>query len=377
MVVFLDGASHYSTSELSLKWTAVDSSACTFTIEAADGRTEGAIKRVSSSNADSGFLTKAPLYTQDGIWSAQTTGIFGCALKIDDLAGLQDGNPRLPAVNELENAFLVVYSASWATIAFTINTDGTFSVWRLRQLAFGGSILLATSTGGLTSGSYHYVEVKWTMSAGDDGLAQVKIDGNTNLTFNGRTVPNASENFPFAAPAASWTSVTVLGMDSAVSPLLTARMCDVYLADNVEPNGDYLGDISIAVIRHDGEGSVSGWTPSAGDNWEDVDEVPPNSDTDYVETSAVDTRDNYTFEDVPGSPAAIQVCTFTKKTTAGAASLAVSTRQSSTNYDGPSQGLSGTSYQYLLQPYDTNPDTGEQWTQAEMNAGQWGPLKTT
>lgn len=373
MVVFLDGMSHYSASELDKKWTSVSSTDVTWDV-LAEGRTDGCIKRTSTGNGNPcGRLTFTPLFTQDDVWTPTASGVFGCALKVDDLTRLTPGVASLTSF-DLDGAFFTLYNGSRALFAVSLNQDGTFSAYRK---VVGLPVLLGTTVQALNDDEWAYVQIRWFLSTGNDGEIVIKVNGNTVMTFTGRTCPDATDMFPFGATGAEWTSINPMGQASEPSPFLVMRMCDLYLCDRVAPNDDFLGDISIAYIKPDGVGAASGWTPSAGANWECVDEVPPNDETDYVETTTPATRDTYTFEDVLGDPVAIQVCNYCRKDGVGGASVAVVTRQGGVDYDGPEQGIGSTSYDYRLQPYDTNPATSAQWTKAEMDAGEWGPLKVS
>lgn len=369
MLLFMDGASHYSVTELGQKWTSKTDTNVTWAV-AAEGRTDGCVKRTSTGTGDGpGQLGFSPLFNQSGTWTPTASGVFGCALKIDAL-GRVDPTVGTASSFQMENTFFQAMNGIWTMFGVCINQNGTFSVYR--QIAVGGTTtLLATSAEGLDDAEWAYIEIKWTLSTTTGSLI-IHSNGNEILNYSGVLYPSA---FPFTPPTVTWNSILVLGMKSQGSPFLLARMCDVYLLDQTAPNSDFLGDIRVAYIKPNGVGNSSQWTPSAGANWQCVDEVPPNSDTDYVETTTVGNKDTYAFENVTGDPLAIQVCNYCRKTSAAGASLAVVTRQNGTDYEGPTQGLGSTSYDYVLQPYDTNPDTSAQWTQGQMDAGQWGPLK--
>jgi hypothetical protein len=171
-----------------------------------------------------------------------------------------------------------------------------------------------------------------------------------------------------------------MGVNSNVSPLLVLRQCDVYLLDDVaspdpaNPNNDFLGDQRVSYIKPIGPGAETNWTPSAGANWDCVDEVPPD-DAERVTTTAAGTRDTYEFQNVLGDPLAIQTCHFVKKDIDAAAELSTITRHGGVDFDSPAQGIGSTDYDYRLFPEDVNPATNLQYTQAEMDAGEWGPLK--
>ncbi len=373
MILFLDGCSHYSTTELGQKWTALDTTAATWTI-AAEGRTANCIKRVSTSAAAPGYLTFSPLWTQSGTWTQTTSGTFGAALKVDDLVAVEANISS--GVFSVTGGLFAVWNGLWQMAVVGLNTNGTFSLYDIQN-----GTIRATSVRGINDDEWTYLEFQWLISTNPstaDGAFIIRSNGNQIMNYSG--ILYASK-LGFATPTRAWNGITWLGTRSNDSPLLTMRSCDHYLCDRVasvdpsNPNDTFLGDITIDYIKPDGVGAQSDWTPSAGANWECVDEVPPNSDTDYVVSTAVGDRDTYTFEDITGDPKAIQICIYTRKEDASGASIAEITRQGGVDEDGPTHGLGSTAYDYELQPQDVNPATSLQWTEAEVNAGEWGPLK--
>ncbi len=375
MNLFLDGASCYATAQLAGKYTTVDSTARVFTVAPGQGRTDGAIKCVSTSNDVNtpGYLEFGPLYTQAGVWSQQAEGSWGAAIKFQDIARNTGGGFGAGLV--VNGGLFSTWNGGSTNFSLGVNANGTVTAYRPGFL--GGVAQLGTSLTAFQSNQWTYFEVEFKLSQGNDGYIRIWANGNRVLNFVGRTSPNGGDVFPFTPPAALFNTVRVLGGSSQVAPFLTQWMCDEYLNDANAPNASRFGDISIAFIKPDGVGALTEWSPTgAADNYACVNDVPPGGST-YVEALTAGLRDTYTFENVVGDPVAIQVCQYGKKLTASGASLAAITRQGGVNYDGPTQGIGSTNLRYYLQPYDTNPATGQAYTEAEMNAGEWGPLKVS
>lgn len=61
----------------------------------------------------------------------------------------------------------------------------------------------------------------------------------------------------------------------------------------------WCGDGHIVHLKPAGAGNNTGWTPSAGSNYDCVNEVTPNSDTDYISATTAVT-DDYTVDTPPG-----------------------------------------------------------------------------
>lgn len=378
MILFLDGFGHYATADLEKKWTAAGATAVTWSI-AAEGRVANCVKRVSTANTDTpGALTFAPLLTQAGVWTPTISGTFGCALKVDDLNAITVGQTPSVGIFTIGNAFFTLASGAQDLFGVMLNSNGTFSL--IRQSGLSTWDIEANSVQGITEGVWAYVEFQWALSTDDataDGTFKIRVNGTQVLNYTGVLMPADLLGFP--TPAREWTSIRVLGTRSSASPLLTMRMCDVYLADRAGGvNDDFLGDVSIDYIKPNGVGNAGSWTNSgAGANWEDVDDATPNDDTDYIEASAAGTRDSYAFEDVVGNPLAIQIVASVRKTAASAATVTPITRHSGADNDGVAQGVGDESYEYILWPQDENPGTAAPWTEAQLNAAEFGLEKTS
>jgi len=370
MLLFLDGMAHYDTARLAAKYSTADTTYCTYAITA-EGRTGNCVKRTSTSNqGQCGYLAVAPLMTRLGVWSPTKSGVCGFAVKIDDLNKV-NATPSGPAG---DRGFFVVMEGAGAHLSVALNPDGTFTLWRTN---FGYS-LCAQSTEGLQSAAWAYVEFKWRI---DDttGSFEIRVGGTTVLTYSGKTTTNLTN-------LGVWNAVRLLGQVSTpAAPMLTLRMCDLYLADLATAAAadvsDFLGDGTINCIVPNNVGSTTGWSPSGGANWQMVDDRPsPDDDGTYNAASFLNTKDTYAYEDIP--PAAtvkgVQVCILARKETEGTAAVAPIVHQGSTDYVGPTQGVATLAYdRYLTQPYDLNPATTAKFTAGEINAGEFGVVKVS
>jgi hypothetical protein len=153
---------------------------------------------------------------------------------------------------------------------------------------------------------------------------------------------------------------------------------DAYVADDQgTENNDFLGDIRIDAVHPDGAGNYAQMTPSAGDNYECIDETEMD-DSDYVEGANVAEKDSYTYGSVPtdlDDAAIIGLQTKNNCLRTGAASnikIDNFIRTGSTDYSQTSQDLPDTvgmiSGDIIIEdPSDSNP-----WTQAKINACEFG-----
>lgn len=149
---------------------------------------------------------------------------------------------------------------------------------------------------------------------------------------------------------------------------------DIWIADaQGAVNNALPGDLRVHALVSNGAGQYSLWTPSGGENWQCVDEIPPNADTDYVRTDTAEARDSYAFEDIPtaGPIKGVQLNLWARKDDAGTRILRTLVRIAGNNYSGSNRSLSD-SYRDEMQIYDQSPASGADWTVSEINGAEFG-----
>jgi hypothetical protein len=147
-----------------------------------------------------------------------------------------------------------------------------------------------------------------------------------------------------------------------------------YYDNIIVDDANWIGNTRIQAIQVNGPGAFSQFTPSAGANWQNVDEIP-YSETDYNETTDGGKLDTFVHGALTGTPAnikAVQVQARGKligNPTTTNLQLAVGTG-GSLYYSGNqalvvnSKSVSGL--------WEVNPATGQPWTVADVNAAEIG-----
>jgi len=258
-----------------------------------------------------------------------------------------------------------------------LNADGTFSVYRGYNNAPAHMTFLGTSVAGMLSNTWAYVEFKWIIDP-TAGIFQIRSNHLTIFNYSGTT--QSSDNGSYTT---KWTSVRLQQMRAMTGTSLLMWMNDFYLCD-LQGSGDqlrdFLGDQRVQLIMPNGVGNVTGWTGAPAPNWDAVNESgTADDDTAYVTATAINTRDSYTFTDLPAGtvPLGFQTVVLARKDSDGTSLLAPTFRQGGTTYDATAQGVASASqYLYKLQPYDRNPATSARITAAEVNAAEFGVIKT-
>jgi hypothetical protein len=150
---------------------------------------------------------------------------------------------------------------------------------------------------------------------------------------------------------------------------------DFYICDTSGSfNNDFLGDARIKAVFPDGAGNYTEWTPSAGSNYQAVDENPPDDDTTYVSSSTPNQRDTYTFgaSGLPSSTVkAVVVNMQARKDDGGTREIAGMARSSSTDGVAATQTLAS-SYANYQGIFETDPNTSAAWGLSAVDGAEFG-----
>ncbi len=347
----MDSFDHYATADLAEKWTVIGSG---LSINATAGRRgSGSFRSTHSTNASASAISRT-------VPVSGSTAIIGVAVKM---------SVPPPAIT----ALLQVLTGTTTQVTVRINPDLTLSVLR-GAFSTGGTVLGVTSVA-LVAGVFAYVELKVLLHASA---------GTVDLRVNGVSVaPFPLTGLNTAQSGTAWSAFALGQYDggAATGNAHTMDLDDLYVCDGSgsAPWNDLLGDCRVDVRNATGAGASSGWTPSAGANWQNVDDAAPNDDTDYNAAAAAGVTDTFVVEDAPSPGATIfgvQVNLSVKKSDAGACLIAPVVRHAGSDQVGAALAPA-TAYAYGSAVYQTNPGTGEAWTEAGFNAAEFGYKRTT
>lgn len=152
-----------------------------------------------------------------------------------------------------------------------------------------------TSLAILELGNWYVIEIHDKLSDGVDGNVTLKINGVTDSSFTGKT------NFAASPAVDEFTLKVFSGGDCYVDDIAINDTSGAYQNSWIGPGGVYL-------LRPTGAGSIAEWTPSgAAANWDCVDEVPHNGNTDYVYIDTTGKRDLYAMADLPPQMLSVDV----------------------------------------------------------------------
>ncbi len=213
-------------------------------------------------------------------------------------------------------------------------------------------------------GTWYYLEIK-RKTNDTTGFTEFRINEQVVYTFNGDNKSLFTDG-----------TLNYLSFIFAFNSYM--EIDDFYFADDQGSDiNDYLGDVRIDAIHPNGAGNYAQMTPSAGNNYECVDEVEMD-DSDYVYSAIDGQKDSYTFGNVPtdlddAAIMAIQIKINAKRTAAADNRKIIPfIRTGSTDYSQTEKSLLDNfgmvnGDMVLSDPSDSNP-----WTQAKINACEFG-----
>lgn len=284
--------------------------------------------------------------------SPASTLICGCAVRLE---GLPTVGVRLPLLFVENNA------STPQRHEIHIADDGTLQLWKYES---GYYTRLGASWVTLTPGAWRYLELKVVEGSGT-GSVEARLDGLVVLTVTGLSITTGGK--------LQRAGVCVKALSSTLPAL---SIDDFYLINTSGSlNNTYLGDVRIDALRPMAAGGSTQWTPvGAAANWDAVDDAWPN-EADYVTAATLGQRDLYAMQDLPAmtSPTvlAVQSVLLASKADAGSAGVKAVAASGASTAMGALHNLA-MDPQYFTHVYETDPNTSAAWTEAGLNAAQFG-----
>lgn len=227
------------------------------------------------------------------------------------------------------------------------------------RVTLNGTALGVTSGLGLLTAVWYFIEFKATIN-NTTGAYTVKVNGTEVLAATSQDTQATSN--AYATHVRIGNGGNFLYVD------------DVYICDNEGSVGnDFLGDVKVISLRPSGAGTYSEWTPSAGSNYQNVDETAPDDDTTYNSTSTAGLKDAYTYANVGESGAvyAININTRVRKDDAGARVIRPKIRIGGTDYNEDNVDVTD-SYVTNTQLSTVSPATATAYTVSELDGAEFG-----
>jgi|DEB0MinimDraft_10_1074344.scaffolds.fasta_scaffold06501_2 hypothetical protein len=232
------------------------------------------------------------------------------------------------------------------------------------QYRRGTTTVLGTSSGSLSAATWHYIELEVNVND-STGTVLLKVDGVTeiNLTSQDTRESTSDQSIDSARFFRNSTSGSTTAFD------------DIVIGDDSGTDAtSLLGDCTIEALVPDGAGNYSQWTPSAGSNYQNVDDgTSSDGDTTYNSSSTAAQKDTFTMGNMSissGNVYAVQVSYLARKESGGGRTMRGMIRTSSTDASGTSR--------YIPDGYGMRHDIfendagGSDWTVTSVNAMEAG-----
>jgi hypothetical protein len=336
---FVESFDHYAIGDITEKWSS--SGGSTGSSSFSSGRTGNGLFMTISS----GYARHAYKNFSDN----QNTIVFGCAIRFSNLGS---------------RWFMLINDGGTVQTGLLLTAAGEIRVYRGQA-----TILGTTFPGTISAGQWYFMECKivYHQSA---GTVELRVNEETLIDLTGQdTCQGANEYF-------NRFYLYCQGSGSH-----NAAFDDLYILDGQAGLNDFVGDSVILPLFPDGAGNYAQFTPSAGNNYENVDDSAPDDDGSYNGSSVGGNKDSFTYDDLPGGIAGtvlgIQVPFSSKLVSGGAINIRPFLRISAADYSGAS-GVPGATYQYvvehtnLISLWEDNPATASAFLVSEINALEAG-----
>lgn len=353
----MDSCDHYAGADITKKYSTTGNSALGVlpTINATGGRRGSASLRFAW-----GSSSNPTTYVQKVLAPGDATCIAGFSIRITPA--------HIQAANGM--AIFSVRDGGSPQASLRINQNGTLSACRN---ASSSQVVLGTTTTAIASGAHTHIEVRIVIHD-TTGEFQIRINGELVLNLTAVDTKNTANT--------AYTGFALGPLEDGYVAVLSQNfdIDDVYVLDGTgaAPWNTFLGDCRVDARYPTGAGATTGWAPSAGANWQCVDDATPNDDTDYTLAASAGLVDTFVVQDAPVAGAAIygiQHCIAAKKSDAGIATIAPVVRHGGADFVGADQYPS-TGYTYLLAIAAVNPGTLAAWTEAGFNGAEFGYKRT-
>lgn len=320
-LLFCDSFDHYTLPQMAGKWTNGGGGSFTYLVV---GRTNNAYQTLF----DTGVTI--PGGGRDNI----TIGAY----RTSNTAGALSGQFKIAAL-----------AGQCAAISF--NGDGTVSA----QNAAGTTVATSTKVAVETNVG-HYIELG-VLCDPTNGQIIVRVDGEELINISS---VNTRSN-------AYYVSIAGTGGGTATT------YDDLYMLWDDASTISFYDDVEVRAISPNSNGNYAQWTPSAGSNYETVDEQPAST-AEYNATNVVNEIDTFNFPDLTftGTVKGVQFVVYASKSEVEIRAIRGVCRIAGVDYLSSNTEYLSTNNSFYRFVWEVNPATTAAWTQAEVNAAEFG-----
>jgi len=291
--------------------------------------------------------------------SSEDDWIVGLAFYNNKSEFTNSGGSRAPVIQFADSdglPILTVYVAS-----------GTLNVRLGNSLTNGTKLGFANAL--MTTKVWHYIECKVKFDTAAGGSIVLHVDEEEVMNVSS-VVTSTSDIRP---------SMICVGGGTQSNDF---RVDDIYICDDLGTvNNTFLGDVRIERLSPSGAGTTTDFTPSAGANWDAVDDITSgeilrDDDTTYVESKVAGIKDTYAFTTsattTPAEIVAVSVKSNVRKTDAGSRTFVHVAKAPEGDEDDSAALYPSVTYRYMESVFETDPNSGVAWLIADVNTAEFG-----
>lgn len=245
-------------------------------------------------------------------------------------------------------------------------SSGDWYGWAI-GVSEGGVITAARRDGGTRIGvsweadekmpdnTWVYFECEVVQS--NSGSAKIWLNGKQILNATGDTQGLLTVNYIFLSLPSGSRVDDIIHFDNSGSDYTSAQ-----------------GPQIIETLVPNASGDRTELTPSAGSNWENVDEIPNDGDTTYNESTAASQGDLYNFTNLTtltGSISYMATAAYAKET-GGTPNVGTLVKSGTTDFTTATPTAVGATYERVSDIFYENQDTTSAFTVTDINAIQVG-----
>lgn len=276
-------------------------------------------------------------------------------------------NIRFTVDVAVTGSLISLWDSTSAQVTLVLKSTGKLAVYRGEG---NGTQIGSDSTHSFTTGTDYDVEFKVTIDNAS-GVIGVKVNGATEISASSLDT-QATGNATADAVRLGHTT----GDTSGATWLF--RHAVIMDSSGSEMN-DYIGPVAVNLHKPSGAGNYSQFTPSAGSNYQNVDDTANDGDSTYNASGTLNQIDTYAMENCPAGVTSVKGVALwwnARRDDATTRGLSPVWRISATDYVGTEQNV-GASYAFFTQNYALSPATSTAWTSSEIDGAEAGIKVTT
>lgn len=231
---------------------------------------------------------------------------------------------------------------------------------------FGNGAYLAQAKNCLFKNKWNHIQLKIVF--GGSGSFELKVNDVTLITDTSVATSKAGST--------SCDFVTLHGLKGGDTSASTHLYDDWYICDTTgSNNNDFMGAVKIETLLPDAAGDSSDFTPSAGSNYQNVDEVPIDTTTYNESLATTGNKDLFNIDSlsaISGNVKGVQVTSYAISTEGQVITVEGLVKSSITENNAGTFYIGSDIYQPFSAVWETDPTLGGSWSVSNINTLQIG-----